>query len=371
MNEPSLSSEEFRRYQRQIALPGLGTEGQLRLRQARVLVVGAGGLGAPVLLYLAAAGVGTLGIVDFDVVEESNLHRQVLFTPADVGRSKVEAAIEKLSALNHDVQFIPHPEKLTRHNAMDLISQYDIVADGTDNFPTRYLVNDACVLCGKVNVFASLFRYEGQVSVFNLPDAEGKRGPHYRDLFPQPPPPESVMDCAEGGVLGALPGIIGAMQAVEVIKVIAGIGEPLSGKLFVWDARTFQSSLMQFAADPDTPAIEALIDYEAFCGVNTNAESEISVETFIQLKQSHSIAMLIDIREAHEREMMSVEAVALSLDEIPARMNDWPREGEIVILCQTGTRSLQLVKWLREKTGRKNFVSLKGGVNEWLARTVQ
>ena len=232
-NNIALSPPELRRYARHITIPEFGIAGQQKLKAAKVLVIGSGGLGSPVLLYLAAAGVGTIGIVDFDIVDESNLQRQVLFTVDDVGASKAQTAKKRLQALNPHIKVIVHETRFTRDNALDIIKDYDVVADGTDNFPTRYLVNDACVLSGKVNVYASIFQFEGQVSVFNYKYPDGSRGPNYRDMFPEPPPPGLVPNCAEGGVLGVLPGIIGSLQASEVIKVITGVGEPLAGRLFL------------------------------------------------------------------------------------------------------------------------------------------
>ncbi|MEL6867590.1 MAG: molybdopterin-synthase adenylyltransferase MoeB, partial [Bacteroidota bacterium] len=264
-NGASLSPQEMARYARHLAIPEFNVEGQKKLKKAKVLVIGSGGLGSPVLLYLTAAGIGHIGIVDFDVVDDSNLQRQVLFTVDDVGKSKAETAKKRLQALNPYVNFTVYNTAFTRDNALELIQEYDVVADGTDNFQTRYLVNDACVLAGKVNVYASIFRFEGQVSVFNYPNADGERGPNYRDLFPEPPPPGLVPNCAEGGVLGVLPGIIGSMQASEVIKVITGVGEPLSGRLFLYDAASFTTRILKVGKRADTQITE-LIDYDVFCG---------------------------------------------------------------------------------------------------------
>ncbi len=267
----TLSSAELARYHRHLALPGFGQAAQQKLKDTRVLVVGVGGLGAPLLSYLVAAGVGTVGLVDFDVVDASNLHRQVLFTEDDVGRTKVEVAAERLRRQNPHVQLQIHNTKLTSDNALAIIREYDIVADGSDNFATRYLVNDACVLLGKVNVYAAIFRFEGQVAVFNYPNDRGERSPNYRDLFPQPPLPGTVPSCAEGGVLGVLPGIVGSLQANEVIKVITGLGEPLVGRLFLFDALSLETRTLTIEKHPDNPLTgthptqTSLIDYVQFC----------------------------------------------------------------------------------------------------------
>ena len=261
----NFSKEEVARYSRHLVLPEFNITGQRKLKNARVLVVGAGGLGAPLLQYLTAAGVSTLGIVDFDVVEESNLQRQVLFSGDDIGKPKAQAALEKLEKLNRHIKLRAYQTRLDSQNALDIIKDYDIVADGTDNFATRYLINDACVILGKVNVYGSVYRFEGQVSVFNHPTQEGDNGPNYRDLFPSPPPPDLVPNCAEGGVIGVLPGIIGSLQASEVIKVITGIGEPLSGKLFLFDALRFETKTVKIRKNESQKPILELIDYDLFC----------------------------------------------------------------------------------------------------------
>ena len=306
LEEITFSKEELERYSRHIIIPEFNIEGQRKLKKARVLVVGTGGLGSPLLLYLTAAGVGTIGIVDFDVVEKSNLQRQVLFTTDDIGKPKVEAAKKRLSALNPFVNFEIFNTRLDSTNALSIISAFDIVADGTDNFPTRYLVNDACVLAGKVNVFASIFRFEGQASVFNFLYPDGSRGPNYRDLFPSPPPAGLVPSCAEGGVIGVLPGILGSLQANEVIKVISGVGTTLAGKLFQFDAAEFKTRIYKISKDPENPisgihpTLTTLIDYEVFCGIDrheipedaTELSHEISVEKlreWIQVRERFSI----------------------------------------------------------------------------------
>jgi len=300
------TNEELKRYSRHFLIPQIGNNGQLKLKNARVLVIGAGGLGSPLLLYLIAAGVGNIGIVDFDTVDESNLQRQILFNTSDVGKNKAETAALKLLALNPYINITPYNLKLSSDNAFEIFKNYDIVADGTDNFATRYLVNDACVLFEKINVFASIYRFEGQVSVFNLPEKEGLRGPNYRDVFPAPPPPGAVPNCAEAGVLGVLPGIIGAMQASEVIKIITGIGEPLSGKIFVFDTLSMQSRIVKFSKDPNNPLTsknptqKSLIDYELFCNAYTSAVKEITVQELKQKIDTNQTFQLIDVREPIE-----------------------------------------------------------------------
>ncbi len=271
----TFSKAELSRYDRHIIIPEFGLEAQQKLKAARVLVVGSGGLGSPLLLYLAAAGVGTLGIVDFDVVDDSNLQRQVLFGQENIGQLKAEAAKTRLASLNPHIDIVVHNTRLTSENALDILAKYDVVADGTDNFPTRYLVNDAAVLLGKTNVYASIFQFEGQVSVFNYRNKQGVLGPNYRDLYPSPPPPGLVPSCAEGGVLGVLPGIIGSLQASEVIKVVTGVGEPLSGRFFIFDALNFEARTLNIKRRADNPlngenpTISKLIDYEVFCGLKT------------------------------------------------------------------------------------------------------
>ncbi|MEP7259512.1 MAG: molybdopterin-synthase adenylyltransferase MoeB, partial [Flavitalea sp.] len=287
------TKEELARYNRHIIIPGFGMEAQLKLKASKVLVIGSGGLGSPVLLYLAAAGVGTLGVVDFDVVDDSNLQRQVLFGVESVGKPKVEAAKQRLLSLNPNININIYNTHLNSSNALDIIRDYDVVADGTDNFPTRYLVNDACLLLDKPNVYASIFQFDGQVSVFNYVDRNGFRGPNYRDLYPTPPPPGLVPSCAEGGVLGVLPGIIGSLQASEVIKVITGVGETLSGRFFTFDALQFETRTFNIKKREDNPVsgknptITGLIDYEQFCGMKAIEEKplkEISARELYDLQ---------------------------------------------------------------------------------------
>ena len=287
--EITFTKEELARYNRHIIIPEFGEADQQKLKAARVLIIGSGGLGSPALLYLTAAGVGTIGIVDFDVVDDSNLQRQVLFDIHEIGKPKVEAARRRLEALNPHVRFILHNTHINSGNALDIIKDYDVVADGTDNFPTRYLVNDATLLLDKPNVYASIFQFEGQVSVFNYVNQQGERGPNYRDLYPTPPPPGLVPSCAEGGVLGVLPGIVGSLQALEVIKVITGVGEPLSGRFFTFDALNFENRTFNIKRRDDNPVngknptIHELIDYEQFCGMRAVEEKPVKEITVQEL----------------------------------------------------------------------------------------
>lgn len=361
--EIRLSSKEMARYSRHISIPEFGTEAQLKLKKAKVLVVGAGGLGSPVLMYLAAAGVGFIGIIDFDLVDDSNLQRQVLYNVNDIGQSKAETAKQKLLAMNPYINIKVYKEALTTDNALELIRQYDVVADGTDNFPTRYLVNDACVLEGKVNVYASIFRFEGQVAVFNYPDKNGVRGPNYRDLFPQPPAPGMVPSCAEGGVLGVLPGIIGSMQASEVIKVITGVGEPLSGRLFLFDAAYFSARILKIKKNPETE-IRSLVNYEQFCGVPQKDEQvkEISVIALKAMMDQKADFQLIDVREAFEYEMVNLGGTFIPLSEVTAAVDQIEKEKPVIILCRSGARSATAIKTLQQIYPFKNLLNLEGGI---------
>ncbi len=371
MNEISFSKEELERYSRHLIIPEFNIEGQRKLKGSKVLVVGTGGLGSPLLLYLTAAGVGTIGVLDFDVVDESNLQRQVLFTVADVGKPKVEAGVNRLKALNPNVKFITHNVHLSSENALDIIKDYDLVADGTDNFPTRYLVNDACVILDKPNVYGSIFRFEGQVSVFNYKDKSGKRGPNYRDLFPAPPPPGLVPSCAEGGVIGVLPGIIGSLQANEVIKVITGIGDPLSGRLFLMDALTFETRTLKLQKDPNTPAIRELIDYEHFCGLDIpdkDADNikEISVDELYDMQVAgRNDFQVIDVREPYEYEIANIGGELIPLDTIEQSIDKIASNKKVVVYCRSGKRSAQAIERLQRKFGFDNLYNLKGGILAW------
>jgi len=362
-----LSPAELARYSRHIAIPEFNLEGQQRLKAGRVLVVGAGGLGSPLLLYLAAAGVGHIGIVDFDQVDDSNLQRQVLYTVEDIGQPKAAAAKKRLEALNPYIKITSYNSPFTRNNALALIADYDVVADGTDNFPTRYLVNDACVLSGKVNVYASIFRFEGQVSVFNYLQEDGERGPNYRDIFPEPPPPGLVPSCAEGGVLGVLPGIIGSLQANEVIKVLTGVGEPLSGRLFLFDAADFSAHIMKIKKNPATK-IEALINYEEFCGIPPQDETpirEITVQQLKALMDGEDDYQLIDVREPHEYEAANLGGELIPLKQIAAAVDKISRDKQVVIHCRSGARSAEAIRQLMKLYPFENLYNLKGGILAW------
>ncbi|MEO9966540.1 MAG: molybdopterin-synthase adenylyltransferase MoeB [Reichenbachiella sp.] len=368
MAQVNFSKQELERYSRHLIIPEFNIEGQRKLKKAKVLVVGTGGLGSPLLLYLAAAGVGNIGILDFDVVDDSNLQRQVLFTVDDVGKPKSEAAKARLQKLNPHVNFTVHNTMLTSENALNIIKDYDLVADGTDNFPTRYLVNDACVILDKVNVYASIFRFEGQVSVFNYKNVDGVNGPHYRDLFPTPPPPGLVPSCAEGGVIGVLPGIIGSLQANEVLKVISGVGDPLAGRLFLFDALTFETRTMKVHKNKDTPAITQLIDYEIFCGLgekeNDQEVKEITVEELSSWKVTKKDFQLVDVREGYEYEIANLGGQLIPLGEISSHVNDIRSDVDVVVHCRSGKRSADAILQL-EKLGFKNLYNLKGGILAW------
>ncbi len=359
-----LSPAEWARYARHVAIPEFGEEGQRRLKAARVLVVGAGGLGSPLLLYLAAAGVGRIGIVEFDTVDESNLQRQVLYGLDDVGRPKSEQARQRLLNLNPHIEVVLHAQALSRDNALELVDQYDIVADGTDNFPTRYLVNDACVLCGKVNVYGSVFRFEGQVAVFNYPLEGGRRSSNYRDMFPEPPPPGMVPNCAEGGVLGVLPGIIGSMQASEVIKVITGVGEPLVDKLFLFDAANFTTRILRIRKNPALE-IRELIDYEEFCGIPRDKVPEIGVQELRVLRESEADFQLIDVREPYEYDIANLGGQLIPMGELEEKVHLIDRDRQVILQCRSGRRSADALRMLRDKYGYTNLYNLKGGILAW------
>ena len=369
--DTQFSKSELERYSRHLIIPEFNIEGQRKLKESKVLVVGTGGLGSPLLQYLTAAGVGTIGIVDFDTVDDSNLQRQVLFNVDDVGKSKAETAAVKMKLLNPHIQFKVYNTQMTSENALEIIQDYDVVADGTDNFPTRYLVNDACVILGKTNVYASIFRFEGQVSVFNhLINSE--RGPNYRDLFPEPPPPGLVPSCAEGGVLGVLPGIIGSLQANEVIKVITGIGDTLSGRLFLFDAFTFETRTVKIHKDPEQKKVTELIDYAQFCGLGNEPEEndkdmlkEITVQELADLKNNGEDFQLIDVREPYEQEIANIDGELIPLGQIPASSEKISRDKQVVLYCRSGVRSAQAITHLEQTYGFENLYNLKGGILAW------
>jgi molybdopterin/thiamine biosynthesis adenylyltransferase/rhodanese-related sulfurtransferase len=366
-----LSKEEIRRYGRHLIIPEVGMAGQKKLKASSVLVVGTGGLGSPLCLYLAAAGVGRIGLVDFDQVDYSNLQRQVIFSVRDVGRLKLEAARDRILEINPNTQVESYQTRLTSENALDIIRAYDVVVDGTDNFPTRYLVNDACVLLGKPNVYGSIFRFEGQVSVF-----DAKRGPCYRCLYPEPPPPGLVPSCAEGGVLGILPGVVGTLQATETTKLILGKGASLVGRLLLFDALNMKFRELKLQKDPDcpicgrNPTIKTLIDYEAFCGLGRGVaeslgqQNEITVQELKRLMDNGGVN-LIDVREPHEYEICRIQGSKLiPVSEIPNRVNEFSLTDEYVFHCHTGVRSALAVSLLRQ-LGFKKLRNLKGGIDAW------
>jgi adenylyltransferase/sulfurtransferase len=378
MPRNELSNEEIRRYSRHLIMPEVTLEGQLRLKDASVLLVGAGGLGSPLALYVAAAGVGRIGIVDFDVVDESNLQRQILHGQRSIGRPKLESARERLQDVNPHVVIETHETRLTSENALDLVAAYDIVADGTDNFPTRYLVNDACVLTGRPNVYASIFRFEGQASVFAAPG-----GPCYRCLYPEPPPPGLVPSCAEGGVLGILPGLLGTIQATEVIKLILGAGDPLIGRLLMVDALAMSFRTLELRRDADCPVcgdrptITELIDYEEFCGIGPAAEAprevglpeagvpEIAVGDVAAALERGEDVTVLDVREPHEWQICHIEgAELLPLSELPARVHELDSTRTYYVHCKTGVRSARAVEFLQE-AGFTRLKNVRGGIKAW------
>lgn len=379
--EDGFDPKELARYSRHISIPEFGMEGQKKLKQSRVLAIGSGGLGSPLLQYLAAAGVGTIGLVEFDTVEDSNLQRQVLFGTSDIGKPKAEQAKKRLLDLNPHIKVELHKVRLTSENAREIIREYDVVADGTDNFPTRYLVNDASVLERKPNVYGSIFQFEGQVSVFNYTDPEtGETGPNYRDLFPDPPPPGLVPSCAEAGVLGVLPGIIGSLQANEVIKVLTGIGTPLAGQLFLFDALSFTTRKLKVSKNPDNPLTgdhptqTQLIDYEEFCGIPSSESEtekqesdvpEITVQDLKAWQDKGRNFKLIDVREPHEYEIANLNGELIPLDTVSNATDQIPKDKDVVVHCRSGARSATAIRELKEKYGYDNLYNLKGGILAW------
>jgi sulfur-carrier protein adenylyltransferase/sulfurtransferase len=371
-----LSAKELARYNRHIILPQVGLEGQERLKQAKVLCIGTGGLGSPIALYLAAAGVGTLGLVDFDVVDDSNLQRQIAHSTADIGRPKVESARDKLVGINPFLEVVLHGEGITRDNVRGIVRQYDVIVDGTDNFPTRYLVNDACVLEGRPLVYASIFQFEGQATVFNH-----KGGPCYRCLYPEPPPPGLVPSCSEGGVLGVLPGVIGVIQATEAVKIILGKGKTLSGRLLLYDALEMRFREVKLRRDPacpacgDNPSIGDVEAYEQFCGLPpTEArqreevlrDDEISPKQLAAAMQADPELFLLDVREPFELEICRIDgAWEIPLGILPLRYAEVPKDRDVVVHCRSGARSAQAVQFL-QKQGYTRVKNLVGGILRWI-----
>ncbi len=377
----SLTNEQVKRYSRHLIMPEVGVEGQEKLVNASVLCIGAGGLGSPLALYLAAAGVGHLGVLDYDIVDFSNLQRQIIHSEETIGELKVESAKKRLLELNSDIKVTTYNVMINSENAMDIIKDYDIVVDGTDNFATRYLVNDSCVLLGKPNVYGSIFRFEGQVSVF-----DAKRGPCYRCLYPEPPPPGLVPSCAEGGVLGILPGIIGTLQAAETVKLIIGEGNPLIGRLLFLDVLEMQPREMKLRKDPNCPicgenaTIKELIDYEEFCGIGRGElgqeettirddseeyKVEINIDQFKEMRDNGNEFVLLDVREYHEYDIANFEgSVLIPLGEIEDRLDELNPEDEIVVHCHHGGRSMKATMYLKDK-GFSNVKNLAGGIDAW------
>jgi len=371
---PNLSHEEILRYSRHLLIPDVGLEGQRKLKASAVLVIGTGGLGSPVALYLAAAGIGRIGLVDFDVVDSSNLQRQVIHGTANIDKLKVDSARERMLDLNPDIQVEVYNEPFTSENALGIAKNYDLLIDGTDNFPTRYLTNDVCVMLGIPNIYGSIFRFDGQVSVF-----DAQKGPCYRCLFPEPPPPGLVPSCAEGGVLGVLPGTIGTLQATEALKVLLGIGEPLIGKLLLYNALDMSFDFVKLRKNPrckvcsSEPEITELIDYEAFCGVPSYDHDEgavgggwdiTAVELAERLKTGHRVR-IIDVREPHELQISQLEgAYLIPLGEMAGRMSELDSAEDIVLICKSGTRSARALELLAS-AGFRKMKNLKGGINAW------
>lgn len=375
-----LSSAELARFDRHIILPQVGLEGQEKLKQARVLCVGTGGLGSPIALYLSAAGVGTLGLVDFDVVDDSNLQRQIAHSTADIGRPKVESARDTLIGINPHLQVNLHGEGIRRDNVREIVSQYDLVVDGTDNFPTRYLVNDACVLEDKPLIYASIFQFEGQATVFNYVEGD-ERGPCYRCLYPEPPPPGLVPSCAEGGVLGVLPGVIGVIQATEAVKIILGEGNTLSGRLLLYDAMDMRFREHRLRKDPscpacgDHPSIGDVTEYEQFCGLpptetaaleDEGGDDEITPIALQAMKVANPDLFVLDVRELYEIGICAIDgSVKIPLGQIAERYLEVPQNQDVVVHCKSGFRSAQAVEFLQSR-GYKRVKNLNGGILRWI-----
>jgi molybdopterin/thiamine biosynthesis adenylyltransferase/rhodanese-related sulfurtransferase len=371
------NAEELKRYSRHLVLEEFGIRGQRALKQAKVLVVGCGGLGCPALLYLTAAGVGTLGVADNDQVDLSNLQRQILFTVEDIGKSKADTATRRLKALNPHVEFRAYHDRISSSNALDILKEYDIIIDATDNFPTRYLINDACVLLGKPFVYGSILKFEGQVAVFNLMDKDGKFSANYRDLFPVPPDPESAPNCEQAGVLGVLPGLVGAMQANETIKILSATGSPLANKLLIVDAFTMEQTIIKIADVNTRKSITSLIDYDFFCGISQDKNKslpqdvtktsmkEITVEELKELKESGADFQLIDVREPHEVDICTLGGELIPMGELPQQVSKISRDKKVVIYCRSGARSGRMVQWLEQNHQFTNLYNLQGGILAW------
>ncbi|OLS25994.1 MAG: putative adenylyltransferase/sulfurtransferase MoeZ [Candidatus Heimdallarchaeota archaeon LC_3] len=376
-SKQELSHKEIARYSRHLILPEVGLIGQLKLKAAKILLIGTGGLGSPLALYLAAAGIGTIGLVDFDVVDFSNLQRQIIHTTSDVGKSKLKSAKESINAINPEIKVITYDTALSSDNALEIFKNFDIIIDGTDNFPTRYLVNDACVLLNKPNVYGSIYRFEGQASVF-----DPENGPCYRCLYAEPPPPGLVPSCAEGGVLGVLPGIVGTIQATETIKLILGIGEPLIGRLLLIDALDMSFRELKLKKNPECPicssnkTITKLIDYEEFCGVNIAGEDHLDIvederitpEELQDLFSKRTPIQLVDVREIHEQKISNIKgSFLMPVNSVSEMSNSLDKETLTVLYCKTGIRSARALEKLKNK-GFKKIFNLTGGINAWVDR---
>lgn len=370
-----LSPQELQRYSRHLVLRDFGLRNQVKLRNASVLVVGAGGLGCPALLYLAAAGVGTIGVIDSDKLEVSNLQRQVLYTVADIGRSKAEAAIERLSQLNPHIRLKGYPVRLTSANAMEIMREFDVVVDGTDNFPTRYLINDACVLLGLPFVYGSILEYEGQAAVFNLRNKNGEFSANYRDIFPEPPDAETIPNCEQAGVLGVLPGLIGCIQANEAIKILSDTGEPLCNRLLILDSTTMEQTLIRISDHQTRDKIKYLIDYEDFCGISAGKNKslddkpltmkEVTVQELKKLMDSNTDFQLIDVREPHEYDICHLNGELIPMSDIPNNVDKIAKDKQVVLHCRSGKRSGDMLLWLEKNHGFDNLYNLKGGILAW------
>ncbi len=369
-----LSNAEIRRYSRHLIIPDIAMDGQKRLRNAKVLCIGAGGLGSPVAMYLAAAGVGTLGLVDFDVVDETNLQRQIMHGQSDIGRTKLESAEATIKEINPGVTVVKHETFVSSENALDLFSGYDLIVDGSDNFPTRYLVNDACVLLGKPYVWGSIYRFDGQLSVF-----WAEYGPCYRCLFPEPPPPGMVPSCAEGGVLGMLCGTIGSLQTTEAVKIITGAGDLMIGRMLVYDALELKFRELKVRKDPEcpvcgkNPTVTELIDYEAFCGVTPDiaefaSQISLTARELKELMDTGEHVTLVDVREPHEFDIVHFDdSTLIPMNQVIERVSEIPQSGNVIVLCKVGARSAEVLKWLHS-VGLTNTKHLAGGIDAWAAQ---
>jgi len=370
-----LTKEEVTRYSRHLVLQDFGVKKQLLLRGGKVLVVGAGGLGCPALLYLTAAGIGTIGVIDSDKLEVSNLQRQILYTVEDIGKNKAEAAVDRLALLNPLTRLRSYTSRLTSKNALEILADYDVIIDGTDNFPTRYLINDACVLLNKPFVYASILQYEGQAAVFNLKSKSGGFSANYRDIFPEPPAGDTIPNCEQAGVLGVLPGLLGCIQANEVIKIITGTGEPLCNKLLLLDSATMQQTQIRIADHKTREKIKMLIDYEDFCGISAGKNKslsekpfnmkEVTVQELKKMMDSNADFQLVDVREPHEYDICNLNGELIPMSDIPNSVSKISKDKQVVIHCRSGKRSGDMLLWLEKNHGFTNLYNLKGGILAW------